>query len=254
MHRFYLPPDQITEPELTLADRESHHAINVLRLREGERVAVLDGAGNECLCELVVADKKGVRLAVKHRNSHDPLPYRITLLQAMTKARSMDFIVQKATELCAHRIIPLSAERSVAQVGPGDAGAKVDKWRAIAIDSIKQCGCPWLPKIEKPVTPREYMARTEAFDLPLIASLQAGTRHPREHVEGFQAENGRAPVDVSIWIGPEGDFTPVESNEILSGGVLPITLGKVVLRSETAAVYCLSALNYELQAPLKASG
>ena len=98
------------------------------------------------------------------------------------------------------------------------------------------------------------MARNEAFDLPLIASLQAGTSHPREHVEGFQAENGCAPASISIWIGPEGDFTPVESNEILSGGVLPITLGKVVLRSETAAVYCLSALNYELQAPLKVSG
>jgi 16S rRNA (uracil1498-N3)-methyltransferase len=142
----------------------------------------------------------------------------------------------------------------VAQVAPGDAGAKVDKWRAIAIDSIKQCGCPWLPKIEKPVTPREYMARNEASDLPLIASLQVGARHPREHVEGFQAENCRGPISISIWIGPEGDFTPVESNEILSGGVLPITLGKVVLRSETAAVYCLSTLNYELQAPLKASG
>ena len=254
MHRFYLPPDQIAQPELTLADRESHHAINVLRLREGERVAVLDGAGNECLCELMVADKKAVRLAVKQRNTHEPLPYRITLLQAMTKTKSMDFIVQKATELCAHRIVLLSAERSVAQVGSGDAEAKVGKWRNIAIDSIKQCGCPWLPEIEEPVTPREYMAQDEASDLALIASLQAGTRHPREHVEGFIAENGQLPGDISVWIGPEGDFTPAESNDILSGGALPITLGKVVLRSETAAVYCLSALNYELQAPLKVSG
>ncbi|MEE2714735.1 MAG: RsmE family RNA methyltransferase [Verrucomicrobiota bacterium] len=253
MHRFYLPPDQVAQPELTLADRESHHAINVLRLREGERVAVLDGAGNECLCELVVADKKAVRLAVKQRNAHEPLPYRITLLQAMTKAKSMDFIVQKATELCAHRIVPLSAERSVAQVDPGDAGAKVDKWRNIAIDSIKQCGCPWLPEIEEPVTPRKYMARSEAADLPLIASLQGGTRHPREHVEGFIAVSGRPPVTISIWIGPEGDFTPAESDGILSSGALPITLGKVVLRSETAAVYCLAVLNYELQAPLKGS-
>ncbi len=253
MHRFYLPPDQIATPELTLAERESHHAVNVLRLCEGERVAVMDGAGNECLCELVAADKKAVRLVVKKRIEHDSLPYQITLLQAMTKAKSMDFIVQKATELCVHRIIPLSAERSVAQVDPGDAGAKVDKWRTISIDSIKQCGCPWLPEIQEPVTPREYMGRNEASDLSLIASLRADACHPREHVEGFMAVNYRAPLAISIWVGPEGDFTPAESNKIYSNGALPITLGRVVLRSETAAVYCLSVLNYELQIPFKGS-
>lgn len=254
MHRFYLPPDQVAQPELTLNERESHHAVNVLRLRKGERVAVLDGAGNECLCEVVAADKKAVRLVVKQRNAHEPLPYKITLLQAMTKSKSMESIVQKATELCVHRIVPLSAERSVIQVDAVDAKAKVEKWRTIAIDSIKQCGCPWLPKIDEPMTPRQFIARNEAADLPLIASLQANTRHPREHVEGFMVEHNRAPTTISIWIGPEGDFTPAESNDILSAGTLPITLGKVVLRSETAAVYCLSALNYELQAPVRVSG
>ncbi|MBL69198.1 MAG: 16S rRNA (uracil(1498)-N(3))-methyltransferase [Verrucomicrobiales bacterium] len=251
MHRFYLPPAAAAQPELTLDERESHHAVNVLRVRAGERVAVMDGAGGECLCEVIAADKKAVHLAVKQRNRHEPLPYRITLLQAMTKGKSMDFIVQKATELCVHRIVPLAAERSVVQVDADDAKSKVDKWRAIAIDSIKQCGCPWLPEIEPPVTPRAQLARDEAHDLSLIASLQGNTRHPRECVEEYAAEHGAPPATLSIWIGPEGDFTPAESNEILSAGHQPITLGRVVLRSETAAVYILSCLNYELQAPVR---
>jgi len=252
MHRFYLPPAEAAQPELTLSERESHHAVNVLRLRAGERVAVMDGAGGECLCEVTDTDKKAVRLAVKQRNRHEPLPYRITLLQAMTKGKSMDFIVQKATELCVHRIVPLAAERSVVQVGSDDAQAKVEKWRSIAIDSIKQCGCPWFPEIEAPITPRAQISRNETHDLALIASLQGNTRHPRECVEEYAAEHGGAPESMCIWIGPEGDFTPAESNEILSAGNLPITLGRVVLRSETAAVYTLACLNYELQAPVRA--
>ena len=251
MHRFYLPPDRSNQLELTLDERESHHAVNVLRVRVGERVAVLNGAGAEYLCEIIVADKKNVRLSVRQKNQHESLPYRITLLQAMTKGKSMDFIIQKATELCAHRIVPLATERSVIQLDAVNARAKVDKWRAIAIDSIKQCGCPWLPEIELPRTPRDHIGRNEICDIHFAASLQGNMRHPREHIEEFRCENNRVPESISVWVGPEGDFTPAESNAIISSGATPITLGRVVLRSETAAVYCLSVLNYELQWPVK---
>ena len=248
MHRFYLPPERVTEGELTLDERESHHAATVLRVREGERVAVLDGAGNEFMCTTAAVDKRATRLTVQQQNRIEPLPYRITLLQAMTKGKSMDFIIQKATELCVHRVVTLATGRSVAQVG--DSASKVEKWRAIAIDSIKQCGSPWLPKIEAPVTPREFLARGESFNLPLIASLQGRTRHPREYIFEHETEYGARPESIGVWIGPEGDFTPEESNEILSAGAHPITLGRAILRSETAALYCLSVLNYDMQAPL----
>lgn len=247
MHRFYLPPDRVTEGEITLDERESHHAANVLRVREGERVAVLNGAGKEFMCEVAEVDKKAVHLTVQQQNTIQPVPYQITLLQAMTKGKSMDFIIQKATELCVHRIVPLAAGRSVVQVE--DVEAKLDKWKAIAIDSIKQCGSPWLPIIDKPVTPREFLGRNERFDLPMVASLQSHTQHPREYVEGFCAEHHRLPKSIAIWVGPEGDFTPAEVNDVLSAGVHPITLGQVILRSETAALYTVSALNYEMQSP-----
>ena len=247
MHRFYLPPERVTEGELTLDERESHHAVNVLRLRQGEPVAVLDGRGNEYTCETTAADARATRLTVRQHSKTEPLPYRITLLQAMTKGKSMDFIIQKATELCVHRIVPLAAGRSVVKVD--DVEARIAKWQAIAIDSIKQCGCPWLPIIERPMSPRESLAFHGESDLSLIASLQGGTRHPREWVIDHLSEHDGLPQEIAVWIGPEGDFTPAEVNDIQSVGVKPITLGQVILRSETAALYCLSALNYELQAP-----
>ena len=247
MHRFYLPLQEGVEGELTLDERESHHAATVLRIHKGERVAVLDGNGTEYMCEAIAIDKKATRLAVRQQNQIDPLPYSITLLQAMTKGRSMDFVIQKATELCVHRIIPLAAGRSVVQFENPES--KIEKWRAIAIESIKQCGSPWMPIIEPPITPHEFLARNEQFDLPLAASLQGNTRHPREFITSHVQAQGRLPESLAVWIGPEGDFSPSEVNDILSAGIHPITLGQVILRSETAALYCLSVLNYEMQAP-----
>jgi 16S rRNA (uracil1498-N3)-methyltransferase len=105
--------------------------------------------------------------------------------------------------------------------------------------------------VEAPITPKEYLARGEKFELALIGSLQDDRRHPREYVKTFHAEKGRLPKTVSVWIGPEGDFTPAELSAAKSAGVLPITLGRLVLRSETAAIYALSVLNYELQSEYK---
>ena len=247
MHRFHIPPDRCREPSLRLTDREAHHAIHVLRARRGERVAVLDGAGREFLCEVQDLGRDTVQLAVVHQNFVPPLPCQITLLQAIPKGKLFESIVQKTTELGVARVVPILSERVVAHLDQEESAQKADKWRQIAVEAIKQCGAPWLPQIETPVTPKQFLARKETFELPLIASLQNDRRHPREHFREFQAGHGRLPASVCVWIGPEGDFTPAEMNTIKAEGALPITLGRLVLRSETAAVYCLSILNYELQ-------
>ena len=247
MHRFYMSPPKVVEGELTLDERESHHAATVLRIHEGESVAVLDGQGSEYMCEVGVVDKSATCLTVRKRNMIAPLPYSITLLQAMTKGRSMDLVIQKDTELCVRRIVPLTAERSVAQVK--DPESKIDKWRSIAIESIKQCGSPWMPIIEPPVAVGEFLARNEQVDLSMVASLRGSTRHPREWITSYTQKQGSLPESLAVWVGPEGDFSAIEANDILSAGIRPITLGRVVLRSETAALYCLSVLNYEMQAP-----
>lgn len=249
MHRFYLPPSECQAPDLTLSESEAHHGLHVLRVREHERIVVLDGAGAELLCEVVEASRRRLAVRVLQRNSSPPPACQVTLLQALTRGKTMDLIVQKATELGVHRLVPILSARSVAQAGDDDGVAKVEKWQATATEAIKQSGSAWRPQIETPVTPAAFLARNERFDIPLVASLQAGARHPRRHFESFRAENHRNPGSIGVWVGPEGDFTPAEINALRSSGALPITLGPLVLRSETAAIFCLSVINYELQLP-----
>jgi len=247
MHRFYLPPEQCQEPTLFLTGREAHHAQHVVRVRRGDRVAVVDGAGHEYSCEVQEYDRDKVRLAVSDTQFQPAPASPVTLLQAVPKGKLMEAIIQKATELGAVRIVPLLTERVAARLDDEDAVHKAAKWRLVAIEAIKQCGSAWLPEVALPITPNEYLDRNEPFELPLLASLQAGSRPAREYFHGFQAEHGRMPSAVCVWIGPEGDFTPAETAAIKAHGALPITLGRLVLRTETAAIYCLSILNYELQ-------
>jgi 16S rRNA (uracil1498-N3)-methyltransferase len=247
MHRFHLPPEQCKDNTLILSEREAHHALDVLRVRDKERLMVLDGAGQELLCEAHRTSQDQLAITVVQRNSVPPLPYQLTLLQAIPKGKIIEAIIQKATELGVHRVIPLLSDRVTTQLDEEGAEARAEKWRLTAIEAIKQCGSAWLPQIEPPVTPKDYLARGEKFELPLVASLQSDRHHPRDYFKTFHAERNRLPKTVCVWVGPEGDFTPAEMNSIKGSGALPITLGRLVLRSETAAVYSLSVLNYELQ-------
>jgi len=247
MHRFYLLPEQCQEPPLFLTGREAHHARHVLRIGRGERITVLDGAGREIVCEVQEHDHDKVRLKVCETHLHPATPSQITLLQAVPKGKIMEAIIQKATELGAFRIVPVFSERVVAQLDEEDATRKAAKWQVTAVEAIKQCGAAWLPRVEPPLTPSQFLARNEHFELPLMASLAAGSRPAREYFRAFHAKHGRLPSSVCVWVGPEGDFTPAETEAIKAHGALPITLGRLILRTETAAIYCLSVLNYELQ-------
>ena len=250
MHRFFLPPAQCTGSKLWLEEREAYHAVQVLRLHLGDQVTVLDGAGHEFGCEIAQASKRKVMLNVTGKRFHPPLPARLTLVQAMPKGKTFDVIVQKATELGAHRVVPLLTQRVVTRLADGrDAAHKVEKWRQVAIESIKQCGSPWLPEITAPVPLPEFVARKESFDLKLVAALTGDRRHPRDYFADFARTHQRQPASICMWVGPEGDFTPDELAAIRAAGARPITLGPNVLRAETAAIYCLSVLCYELQSP-----
>jgi 16S rRNA (uracil1498-N3)-methyltransferase len=248
MHRFFLPPEQCSGQTLLLTDSEARHAAQVLRLRPGERVTVLNGNGQEFLCEARDSQRGRVCLSVLERHAIPPLPCQITLLQALPKGQIIESIIQKAAELGASQIVPLLTERVVTHLSAREAPRKAEKWQRIAIEAIKQCGLAWLPKVHPPLTLQEWLARRESFELPLLASLQPGSLHPRTYFERFHAKHGRNPQTACVWVGPEGDFTPAETDAIKGAGNLPITLGPRILRTETAATYCLSVLNYELQA------
>ncbi len=246
MHRFYLPPERCAGNMLRLDGREAHHALHVLRLKYGELVAVLDGVGTEFLCTVENSSRDAVTLSVSLKNFVAPPPCSITLLQAMPRGKIIEGIIQKSVELGARRIVPIRSARVVTQLDDGDAANKRDKWQQVAVEAIKQCGAPWLPQVEAPATLEQFLARHETFDLSLVGSLQKERRHPHECLGEYQAKHKHQPKSVGVWIGPEGDFTPDELHAIQTAGALPISLGRLVLRVETAAIYCLSILNYEL--------
>jgi 16S rRNA (uracil1498-N3)-methyltransferase len=253
LHRFFLAPSLCQGPELKLTDAQAHHALRVLRIVPGQHVVLLDGEGHEYLCEVRRTEERTAILRVLQKNSIPPLPYKVTLLQAVPKRKTMDLIIQKATELGAHRIVPLISEHTAVRLDTQNANAKTQKWQLTATETAKQCGAAWLTHVETPTPVRDFLARGEQPDLSLVASLQPDARHPRERFQTYLAEHARLPKTVSIWIGPEGDFTPAELDAIKTAGAHPVSLGHLILRSETAAIYCLSVLNYELQAPRQSS-
>jgi 16S rRNA (uracil1498-N3)-methyltransferase len=247
MHRFYLPPEHCAGAALRLDGREAHHALRVLRVKYGEMVAVLDGIGNEFLCTVDHCSREAVTLSVSLKNFTAAAPCPVTLLVAVPKGKIIEDIIQKSVELGASRVVPLLTERVATHLDAAAVADKREKWQQVAVEAIKQCGALWLPKIETPVAIGPFLSRPDKFELSLVGSLQTERRHPRECFEEFQARHGRRPQSAAVWIGPEGDFTLEELRAIQNSGAQPISLGKLVLRVETAAVYCLSILNYELR-------
>jgi 16S rRNA (uracil1498-N3)-methyltransferase len=190
-----------------------------------------------------------LELKVVEHASVPPLPYEITLAQAIPKGKLFEDIIEKATELGVHRIVPLLTQRTIPRWDEEERAKKVSRWKLVAIDAIKQCSSAWLPEIEAPMSVAQFATFQSRVELPLVGSLAGGAQHPRNWFQGYPGEHRRKPRSLSVAIGPEGDFTPEELGVLESAGAKPITLGRLVLRTETAAIYCLSVMNYELQSP-----
>ena len=161
----------------------------------------------------------------------------------------MELIVQKAVEIGAAEIAPIISDRTVAQVDSESAAQKQTKWQQIAIEAAKQCGQNWLPRVQPPRKLAEFFDATTpnaGFDLRLIGSLQPDAQHLKKILADYSSAHQHRPQSVLMLIGPEGDFTPAELALARSHGCRPITLGPIILRVETAAIYCLSVLSYEL--------
>ena len=241
MHRFYLPPTEWNAPAPVLSEGESHHVLNVLRLGPGDHVTVFDGEGGEARADIVAVDGAKIHLRIGPKSSSQPLACAITLAQAIPKGKHMDLIVQKATELGAAWVAPLFSDRTIVQLDTKDAEKKRDRWREVAIEACKQCGQNRVPEISVPRSPKAFFEKQEPSELMLIASLQPDARRIKSVLAEYQA-----PRSVCVLVGPEGDFTPAELALAKSKGCRPITLGPIILRAETAALYCLSVLAHEL--------
>jgi 16S rRNA (uracil1498-N3)-methyltransferase len=247
IHRFYVAPEDWNPGALKLAGSEAHHARDVLRIRVGEKLVLFNGRGREVTAEIVDLGGDEIQLRKLHEAETPPLQCRIVLGQAIPKGKNMDLIVQKAVEIGAAEIAPIISDRTVVQIDSESAAQKQSKWQQIAVEAAKQCGQNWLPHVHAPRKLAEvFSAQEESFDLQLIGSLQPGAQHLKKILENYSHEHQHRPRSVLMLVGPEGDFTPAELALARSRGCQPITLGPIILRVETAAIYCLSILSYEL--------
>src|SRR5437588_8312073 len=246
MHRFYLSPEHWDPSALTLRGTEAHHARDVLRMKSGSRLVVFNGRGREVTAEVVDVTRGEVRLRKLHETETPPLRCRMTLGQAIPKGKNMDLIVQKAVEIGAAEIAPLISERTIVDLDKKEAEQKQAKWQQIAIEAAKQCGQNWLPQVNAPRKLKDFFAQSGNFDLRLIGSLQPDAVHLKKILADYTDQHRDRPRNVLMLVGPEGDFTPAELALAKTNGCLPITLGPIILRVETAAIYCLSVLSYEL--------
>src|SRR5256886_14394921 len=250
MHRFYL--ENWNPDALTLRGAEAHHARDVLRMKRGDRAVLFNGRGREITVQIV--DLSGDEVHFRRLQETETPPFRcpITLGQAIPKGKNMDLIVQKAVEIGAAEIAPLISERTIVDLDAKEAEQKKAKWQQIAIEAAKQCGQNWLPTVHAPKKLKEFFASPETIaspartDFRLIGSPQPDAIHLKKILTDYSDQHRDRPKNVLMLVGPEGDFTPAELALAKTNGCLPITLGPIILRVETAAIYCLSVLSYEL--------
>ncbi|MFH1790485.1 MAG: RsmE family RNA methyltransferase [Candidatus Omnitrophota bacterium] len=242
MSRFYVPKENVDGSRIRIEGHEARHVLNVMRLSVSDRVVVFDGTGNEYVG--FIRETRPGRVVVEIVETKIPAPEdmpRVTLAQAVPKKGRMDYIVQKATELGVYRIIPVFAERCVAQTDPDRGAVKAKRWQRIAEEAAKQCGRKCVPEISRVTEFREAVNDIENYDLALAAWLSDDTVSLKAAISGF---SGRSVV---VFIGPEGDFTPGEMNMAMTHpNCKAVSLGRRVLKSDTAGLFALSCLNYEL--------
>lgn len=238
MARFHLPPSD-WQAQATLDEEESRHCSQVLRMQCGDTITVFDGAGRHSMAKIIECRKNAVRIELGEIIHTPPRTPHITLAQAVPKGKTMDWIVEKAVELGVQSIIPLVTRHSVVKYDEHEAPKKAEKWQKVALEACKQCGQNWMPIVATPQTWQNFM-QTSHDGLCIIASLAEGATSFKKLLEKHPNIE-RA----TILIGPEGDFSPNEMQEALVHNFQPITLGDIILRSETAALLTLSALRYE---------
>jgi 16S rRNA (uracil1498-N3)-methyltransferase len=236
VHRFFVPPDLAQGERFSLTDTEARHATQVLRMRTGDPLTVLDGAGAEIRAVIDEAGRREVVVRVTERIQHPRPADELVLCLALSKGRAWDLVLEKATELGATRIVPMITQRCVVRIEAVDVEAKHAGWHATMISAAKQCGAWWMPAIAPPVFFDALARHVPA--IRAVASLESDAVPVREFLRTLPAPGtGRA---VAWLVGPEGDFSPEEYAALKAMGVHRVGLGPRVLRTETAAIALLA--------------
>lgn len=245
MYHFFVSPEQIGENEIRIEGSDVNHIRNVLRMRPGEQVRLCTGQDeNDYYCEITSIEEDCVltRILSVEENCME-LPSRLYLFQGLPKSDKMELIIQKAVELGVYEIIPVATKRAVVKLDAKKEAAKLKRWNAISESAAKQSKRMIIPEVTGVMNFREALEYARSLDVKMIPyELAEDMNKTRELVETIQPGQS-----VGIFIGPEGGFEEEEVELALKNEVYPVTLGKRILRTETAGMTLLSVLMFHLE-------
>lgn len=237
MHRHLVTTDILLADTCVLGKEEARHLQTVLRVKPGDSIQLFDGQGHTRTATVSGLEKNSLTLmAVEPVVSHPKASCAITLFVCISKGKHMDWTLEKAVELGVARIVPVISDRTIVRVDAEDREAKADRWMRIAEEAARQCGRAWLPEILTPRSFKESLALVQQTTPTFVAALTPDAKPLRDALQA-------TPQQAGWFVGPEGDFTPDELQRLLDAGAVPVSLGPLVLRAETACLYGLCALN-----------
>lgn len=244
MHRFFIQHSQIKGSRLYVEGPDVNHIKNVLRMKRGDQVMVSDGEGMQYLCALESFTDGLVWFEIVDTwKENRELSSKLYLFQGLPKSDKMELIIQKATELGVYEVVPVVTGRTVVRLDEKKAQKKTARWNAIAESAAKQSGRSRIPRVREAMTFSEALASAGELDVLLIPYEKAeGMEATRQVIEGI-----RPGQSVGIFIGPEGGFEEAEVEQAVALGAAPVTLGRRILRTETAGFVMLSMLLYHLE-------
>ena len=245
MYQFFVEPSQIQGTRVVITGNDVNHIKNVLRMQPGEESAVSNGEdGKEYRCGIEELYEDEIVCTLRFvKEDGVELPSKIYLFQGLPKADKMELIVQKAVELGVYEVIPVATKRAVVKLDEKKAKSKVARWQTIGEAAAKQSKRRIVPKIHTPMSFKEAVNYAKECQVKLIPyELAEGIGKTRELIGGLKPGQ-----DIAIFIGPEGGFEESEIQFALENDIEPITLGKRILRTETAGFTVLSWIIYQLE-------
>ena len=244
MYQFFVEPEQIGPEWATITGPDVNHIRNVLRMKPGEAVRISDGKGScyDGTIDTLQSDEIIVRLTGEKMESTE-LPVEVVLFQGLPKSDKMEWIIQKNTELGVGAIVPVATSRAVVKLDEKKADSKVKRWNGIAEAAAKQSKRTLIPEVCSVLSFKQALLESATFDVKLM---------PYENAEGMAFTRKcigeiRPGAKVAVFIGPEGGFSEEEVKAASEMGFLPITLGRRILRTETAGMSVLSMISYALE-------
>ncbi|NLJ96861.1 MAG: 16S rRNA (uracil(1498)-N(3))-methyltransferase [Clostridiales bacterium] len=245
MHRFYVDKDQIKENIITIKGQDVNHIKNVLRMKSGDKIIICDGQGKDCYCIIDrVCDDVVIATIDKVKDTGTELPLKITLFQGLPKSDKMELIIQKAVELGVYEIVPVMMARSIVKYNDVKKEAKkLQRWQAISESAAKQSGRGIIPKVLPVMSFKDAISYAKGMDWTVMPYENAkGIKDTRDSLERLEGCKTGAVI-----IGPEGGYDKSEVEFAKDKDILPISLGRRILRTETAGLALLSMIMLYLE-------